>query len=386
MATVPAAIATLKELWLEVTKEEQLEDKEHPAGLLLSPFLTALVQDSIQSAEGYLSSPELWIAFDQLIQKISLVELSLEEVKYNIESIQQKLRTGRWVEDKVLRLIGYAISDFVVLGVDHVTKRVEVLVEFWEGVLDFLVSRGFMAESIRDNVDRRRHRRTGSGEGTSGGEGGIDGRGGEYGDGWFRFLAENEDRMKGLGGENNGFLKRTREVRIVDRSKFLKLVAKESNVIWASLELKMIRSLGEYFASSQGSSEGESKRWWLRALEYRYTLSRVEQHVLAELVDEALDQRLSHKGIHQPDFALSNSGGRIIYALTEAAFYRMRQTKFLGCWFRFNRWVPPPAHGPPIKAIEVHMNPGDCWSMMGSMTTLSVLRFKEEEDKKDGYT
>ncbi|KAK3809680.1 MAG: UNC-like C-terminal-domain-containing protein [Linnemannia gamsii] len=78
----------------------------------------------------------------------------------------------------------------------------------------------------------------------------------------------------------------------------------------------------------------------------------------------------------QPDYALYNSGGRIIHYLTTPDYHRYKPSTVLGRFFKLQNWIPPPlAPGRERlanRAIQVGMQAGDCWPMQGSRGQIAI--------------
>ncbi|KAH7050577.1 UNC-like C-terminal-domain-containing protein [Linnemannia elongata] len=103
------------------------------------------------------------------------------------------------------------------------------------------------------------------------------------------------------------------------------------------------------------------------------------------MIDRAIERYHTRQSIHrhidaQPDYALYNSGGRIIPHLTTHTYHRYKPTTILGRLFGLQNWIPPPS--PPSspdsdreqvnKVIQPEMNPGDCWPMQGGWGQVAI--------------
>ncbi|KAF9093053.1 hypothetical protein BGX23_003671 [Mortierella sp. AD031] len=290
---------------------------------------------------------DMWTALHGLVQRIYGVERSLDHVDADVALIQQQLRSDRWIEDKVLEPIREEIPAQVILARDPNTGKIQFPVDFWDGVKDFFVSRGYLASAVKGELGQQRAEENESRKG-----------------GWIHFLTMNEARIKNKSHNNNELNPRSVSL---SRQEFLDLVAAESNAIWANLESKITytihQQLDQWEADASGPAGGQG------------ILSRIEQHILIGMINLAVERqcRLSN-GAAQPDYALYNSGGRIVTQLTTPDYHQYTPSTFFGRMLGLRYLIPPPSSPErlAVKAIQTGMEPGDCWSMLGSQGQIAI--------------
>ncbi|KAG0298752.1 hypothetical protein BGZ96_007627 [Linnemannia gamsii] len=316
----------------------------------------------------YNSNTDLRIECDSLSQRVTSLEQSLSN--RNIDSrliheqlIHEQLRQDRWIEDKILDAIRNELPVELVLVKDPTSGKVQIPEAFWDGIKDILVTRSHLSEVVQKELRRSA----------------AEGR-------WEDFLAENESKFKCLISDTSSKLS---QGAIFSRDEFLYLVATESNAIWTSIEGRVDslvqRQLAQWMEDEFDGGGGDGPQG---------TVSRIKQEVLTDMIDRVIEryhntrQRHSRDGRHsnsvpsynaqqqQPDYALYNSGGRIIPALTTQPYHRYKPTTIFGRLLGLQRWVPPPFKIEQLmaanKVIQPDMNPGDCWPMHGGWGQISI--------------
>lgn len=335
------------------------QDKHHHQSLanLAAPLSPT---DGLTSA--YNSNKDLR-ACDSLSQRVTSLEHSLSNRNIDSRLIHEQLQSGRWIEDKILNIIRNELPAEMVLVKDPTTGKVQVPETFWDGVKDVLMTRSRLSEVVQEELRRS------AAEGK-----------------WEDFLAENESRVRYLISNTNSKL--SQRMAIFSRDEFLYLVATESNAIWTSIEGR-VDSLVQRQLAQWTEDEFDGRGGGLQGI-----VSCIKQEILTDIIDRAVeiyhDTRQHHprRGSHsfsvpsknaqqlQPDYALYNSGGRIISALTTQPYHRYKPTTIFGRLLGLQKWVPPPFKSDQLmaanKAIQPDMNPGDCWPLHGGWGQISI--------------
>ncbi|KAG0074072.1 hypothetical protein BGZ90_011045 [Linnemannia elongata] len=289
-----------------------------------SPTNDALDPTSIRSpTDRPLSTSEVdmdWrTEYESLVRRITNLEQSQRNRNVDFRLIHEQLRSGRWIEDKIMEVIRNELPAELVLAKDPISGKVRVPEEFWDAVREVLEAKGG---------------------------------------------------------------KLSQRTAVLSRHEFLYLVVTESNAVWASLQGRVDsfvqRQLAQWVEREldDGSGSGGGVQGFV---------SRVEQQILTEMIDRAIERYHTRQSIHrhidaQPDYALYNSGGRIIPHLTTHTYHRYKPTTILGRLFGLQNWIPPPS--PPSspdsdreqvnKVIQPEMNPGDCWPMQGGWGQVAI--------------
>lgn len=330
-----------------------------------SPTNDALDPTSIRSpTDRPLSTSEVdmdWrTVYESLVRRITNLEQSQRNRNVDFRLIHEQLRSGRWIEDKIMEVIRNELPAELVLAKDPISGKVRVPEEFWDAVREVLEAKGGYFSAVVQKEMRR----------TAEGEKGK----------WEEFLKENENRISSLISETHSKL--SQRTAVLSRHEFLYLVVTESNAVWASLQGRVDsfvqRQLAQWVEREldDGSGSGGGVQGFV---------SRVEQQILTEMIDRAIERYHTRQSIHrhidaQPDYALYNSGGRIIPHLTTHTYHRYKPTTILGRLFGLQNWIPPPS--PPSspdsdreqvnKVIQPEMNPGDCWPMQGGWGQVAI--------------
>ncbi|KAF9547499.1 hypothetical protein EC957_008336 [Mortierella hygrophila] len=328
-----------------------------------SPTNDILDPTSIRSPTDRLSSSssdvgmDLRTEYESLVRRITNLERSQRNRNVDFRLIHEQLRSGRWVEDKILEVIRNELPAELVLAKDPISGEARVPEEFWDAVKEILGARdGYLSAVVQEEM-----RRTAEGEKGK----------------WEEILKENENRIRSLVSDTHNKL--SRRTAVLSRHEFLYLVVTESNAVWASLEGRV-----DSFVQRQLA------QWVEREMDgggsgVQGVISRVEQQILTEVIDRAIERYHVRHSIHrhidaQPDYALYNSGGRIIPHLTTQTYHRYKPTTILGRLFGLQNWIPPPLPPSPSdsdqvqvnKVIQPEMNPGDCWPMQGGWGQVAI--------------
>ncbi|KAG0061100.1 hypothetical protein BGZ89_011747 [Linnemannia elongata] len=330
-----------------------------------SPTNDALDPTSIRSpTDRPLSTSEVdmdWrTEYESLVRRITNLEQSQRNRNVDFRLIHEQLRSGRWIEDKIMEVIRNELPAELVLAKDPISGKVRVPEEFWDAVREVLEAKGGYFSAVVQKEMRR----------TAEGEKGK----------WEDFLKENENRISSLISDTHSKL--SQRTAVLSRHEFLYLVVTESNAVWASLQGRVDsfvqRQLAQWVEREldDGSGSGGGVQGFV---------SRMEQQILTEMIDRAIERYHTRQSIHrhidaQPDYALYNSGGRIIPHLTTHTYHRYKPTTILGRLFGLQNWIPPPS--PPSspdsdreqvnKVIQPEMNPGDCWPMQGGWGQVAI--------------
>ncbi|KAG9069842.1 hypothetical protein KI688_009167 [Linnemannia hyalina] len=331
--------------------------------ILISLLMGLIMTSSIRSPTDRLPSSssdvgmDLRTEYESLERRITNLERSQRNRNVDFRLIYEQLRSDRWVENKILEVIRNELPAELVLAKDPISGEARVPEEFWDAVKEILGARdGYLSAVVQEEM-----RRTAEGEKGK----------------WEEILKENENRIRSLVSDTHNKL--SRRTAVLSRHEFLYLVVTESNAVWASLEGRV-----DSFVQRQLA------QWVERELDgggsgVQEIVSRVEQQILTEVIDRAIERYRARHSIHrhidaQPDYALYNSGGRIIPHLTTQTYHRYKPTTILGRLFGLQNWIPPPL--PPSlsdsdqvqvnKVIQPEMNPGDCWPMQGGWGQVAI--------------
>jgi SUN domain-containing protein 1/2 len=304
---------------------------------------------------SYNGNTDLMTECNSLEQRVTNLEQSLNNRNIDLRLMYTQLQSGRWIEDKILNVIRNWLPAELVLSKDPTTGKVQIPEAFWDGVKDVFVTRSHFSEVVREELRRNV----------------AEGK-------WESFLAENENRVRCLNSDTN--CKLSQRMATFARDEFLYLVATESNAIWTSLEGR-VDSLVQRELAQWAEDKIDGGGGGVGGVQG--VVSRVEKEILTEIVDRAIEKyhkthprhgRHSHSTVsnnaqeqQQPDYALYNSGGRIIPGLTTQPYHRYKPTTLFGRFLGLQNWVPPPFKSDRLmaanKVIQPEMYPGDCWPM-----------------------
>ncbi|KAK3830524.1 MAG: hypothetical protein JOS17DRAFT_746619 [Linnemannia elongata] len=293
--------------------------------------------------------------YESLVRRVTDLEQSQRSRNVDFRLIHEQLRSGRWIEDKILKVIRHELPAEMILVKDPISEKVRVPEEFWVAVKEVLGAKGgYLSAVVKEEM-----KRTAEGEK------------------WEEILKENENRIGSLVSEAQSKL--SQQTAVLSRHEFLYLVATESNAIWASLEGRVDsfvqRQLAQWVKQDLGDDSSGVQG----------IVSRVEQQILTKVINRAIERYHTRHSIAnhidaQPDYALYNSGGRIISRLTTQTYRHYKPTTILGRLFGLQKWIPPPSPHSPLnsdqvqanKVIQPEMNPGDCWPMQGGWGQVAI--------------
>ncbi|KAF8934862.1 hypothetical protein BGZ47_010180 [Haplosporangium gracile] len=300
----------------------------------------------------YSDTMDLRTKYESFVQRITNLERSQSNRNVDFRLIQEQLRSGWWIEDKILNVIRNELPQELVLVKDPITGKIQIPEKFWNAVREVLGSRvGHVAAVVQEELRRATEGRESK---------------------WEEFLTENENRIKSLISDTNNNL--SQRTAVLSRHEFLYLVATESNAIWSSLEgwvdSFVQRQLAQWVERETDGGDVQG------------IVSCVEQQILTEMINRAIERyHTRHHSLRhintQPDYALYNSGGRIISHLTTQTYHRYKPTTILGQLFGLRNWVPPPLSSArnqlqANKVIQPEMNPGDCWPIKGAWGQIAI--------------
>ncbi|KAG0203836.1 hypothetical protein BGX28_004041 [Mortierella sp. GBA30] len=158
---------------------------------------------------------------------------------------------------------------------------------------------------------------------------------------------------------------------------FSSLTSLKAKEVWASIQKLTIQKL-ETWANHQDTRFGATvtrpgTKFFPR---FGYNASSMESGVLLELISRAMDEYFADV-VAGPDYALYNSGGRIIPELTFTDYHYnqyaiMNRRSWLSNFVRRHIYPFPLSVRFAEKAIRPSMHPGDCWAMSGSIGQIGV--------------
>ncbi|KAF9188870.1 hypothetical protein BGZ51_006358 [Haplosporangium sp. Z 767] len=293
---------------------------------------------SLEQADESLSN-ELRSGLDKMNHKISGFEHQIDIVANGVESLKQCLRDNRWIDQAVLRLLRDEIPRYLAVTKDPVTGAIRIPAEFWNGAKELFMSKEQMKNKIRDEQKTRKA------------------------SAWDTFLKGNEQALEEFVD---------RRMAKVSRDEFLDLAMSEARSIWSGIE-KMVLELLEQGGGLKKTGSTERRFCSPRATTRGHRgLTLLQHEVILELFDKALERR-STDVLAKPDYALYNSGGRVLPKLTFTDYYQhMVKPTFLGYLGLSYLFPYSSLERLAERAIQPSVQPGDCWAMNGTQGQIGI--------------
>ncbi|KAF9358867.1 hypothetical protein BGX26_000731 [Mortierella sp. AD094] len=313
-------------------------------------------------------SNELQTKFDSMTLWVSGVEHKLSKVSDKVDSLEQYVKDGRWIEQTVMELIRDEIPKHLIVSRDVKTGKLSIPGDFWNTARELFMTSEQVQKSINDRMSKLGLEPENQQEPSSGGWGWRSSKpGGSKSEriiSWDDFLRENERAMSDFV---EGHLSK------VSKSEFLGLVRTEANTIWQGLE-KNVVALLEKQGKLQGKGAPRKPSYGFPSVSNGNNdraLTDLERELISGLIDEALE-KYSADAMATPDYALFSAGGRIIPRLTSNDYHHPVQPTF---WGRIGlRYIVPlpKREKPAEKAIEPGLHAGECWAMDGQEGQLAI--------------
>ncbi|KAF9935338.1 hypothetical protein FBU30_003128 [Linnemannia zychae] len=281
---------------------------------------------------------------------------SSKAMRIDVQQIMRHFSSNHWIKDKLRSLLQNEIPVQILLAKDHTNEKVQVPVEFWEELGESLDSKKSVTFTIvedlmnHDVCEKNKHR--------------------------TQTLLPMLLGTKGNPGT------------ALNQKEFVNLVASELQALWTDLEGWTKSAIH----SQLYQWKKEKARMALSGDQTKDAISFIEQRLLVELVHQAKtiyyycrfgrmnrirDRPIQSKSAFQTDFALYNSGGRILPHLTSPYYHRCKPTPLFGRFFGLQKLIPRPfsqelSNQLATRAIQTGLQPGDCWPMLGNYGQISI--------------
>ncbi|KAG0263185.1 hypothetical protein BG011_009188 [Mortierella polycephala] len=298
------------------------------------------IQSTLQSLDQADESLryELRSMLDKMDHRISYFERQVDIVTNGVESLKQYLGNNRWIDQTVLELLRDEIPRYLAIAKDPVTGAIRIPAEFWNGARELFVSKEQMENKVKD--EQMAHKANA----------------------WDTFLMENEQALREFVD---------RRMARVSRDEFLDLAVSEAKSIWAGIEKMVVERLEqEGKLKKTGSAERHFRS--PRATTSHRGLTLQQHEVILELIDKALEKR-STDVLAKPDYALYNSGGRILPKLTFTDYYQhIMKPTFLDYIGLSHLFPHSSLERLAERALQPSVQPGDCWAMNGTQGQIGI--------------
>ncbi|KAG0019230.1 hypothetical protein BGZ80_006123 [Entomortierella chlamydospora] len=316
-----------------------VEDPIHSVNELESRI--DLIQKTIQgldSANEFLRK-EVDSKFDMVSQRVLSVEHRLSEVSEEVASMKKYITDGQWIDD-ILKVLFDEVPNYVAVPRDPMTNKIRIPEALWDRIREVLIAND-QIEWSEDEVLSDSHQNPSSRQYK-----------------WMNFLNENERALHNIVDGR---------ITMISRNEFLNLVKTEADTIWASIEKKVVGLL-----ERDGTFE-ETDTVFNPLPSHSKRISKVEQQVISDLIDEAL-ARHSADVIAKPDYGLFSAGGQVIQELTSPDYQPPEKPTGWGRLGLAYLFSPPRRQFEPraVKAIQPDTHAGECWAMDGTHGQIGI--------------